>query len=289
MQALGNTLADPGPAGREVGPDWRQSRPDRAAGDTYNPPREPSIDSSRSHVMTSAGVSSGLLLIGAGFGRTGTTSLKQALERLGLGPCYHMQTAMTRPGHARFWIRARGGGLTAEDYRRFFAGYRSTVDWPACEFYRELMAAYPQAKVLLNVRDADAWYDSTRATLFAVKDALPWWFPPSVLRMQDAVIWEGRMNGRFADRAAAIAIYQAHIEEVRRAVPAGHLLEYRVEQGWQPLCEFLGVPVPEGEAFPRVNDRRYFERVLRLFRLANWAVPAAVVVLVATCVVYLVA
>ena len=239
--------------------------------------------------MTSAGVSRGLLLIGAGFGRTGTTSLKQALERLGLGPCYHMQTAMTRPGHARFWIRARGGGLTAEDYRRFFAGYRSTVDWPACEFYCELMAAYPQAKVLLNLRDADAWYDSTRATLFAVKDALPGWFPQSVLRMQDAVIWDGWMGGRFTDRAAALAVYDAHIREVRRAVPAERLLEYRVEQGWPPLCEFLGVPVPDGVPFPRVNDRRDFERMLRMFRLANWAAPLAVVGAIAAGIAWFVA
>lgn len=239
--------------------------------------------------MTTADPSRGLLLIGAGFGRTGTTSLKLALERLGLAPCYHMQTAMTRPGHARFWLRARQGKVTAADFRRFFDGYRATVDWPACEFYRELMTAYPEARVLLNVRDAGAWYDSTRAMLFAVKDALPWWFPPSVLRMQEAVIWDGRMQGRFADRGAAIAVYEAHVREVRQAVPAARLLEYRVEQGWRPLCEFLGVPVPEGVPFPHVNDRRYFERVLRLLRFANWAVPATAIALAVALAVQLVA
>jgi Sulfotransferase domain len=228
--------------------------------------------------MSAGAPDAGLVLIGAGFGRTGTTSLKQALELLGLGPCYHMQTAMTRPGHARFWIRARKGEVAADGFRRFFDGYRATVDWPACEFHRELMAAYPQARVLLNVRDADAWYDSTRATLFAVKDALPWWFPRSVLRMQDAVIWHGRMDGQFADRAAAIAAYEAHIREVRTTVPPERLLEYRVEQGWAPLCAFLGVPVPAGVPFPRVNDRRYFQRVLRGFRIANWAVPLTAVI-----------
>lgn len=219
----------------------------------------------------------GLILIGAGFGRTGTTSLKQALELLGLGPCYHMQTAMTRPGHARFWLRARSGEVNAEGFRRFFRRYRATVDWPACQFHRELMAAYPHAKVLLNVRDADAWYDSTKQTLFAVKDALPWWFPRSVLRMQDAVIWDGCMQGRFEEREAAIAAFHAHIDEVRSSVPPERLLEYRVEQGWQPLCAFLGVPVPAGVPFPRVNDRQYFQRVLLGFRIANWAVPMAVI------------
>jgi hypothetical protein len=223
----------------------------------------------------------GLVLIGAGFGRTGTTSLQRALESLGFGPCYHMQTAMTRPGHARFWIRARRGEVTAGEFRRFFRRYRATVDWPACEFYRELMTAFPHAKVLLSSRDADAWYDSTRSTLFAVKDALPWWFPPSVLRMQDAVVWNGRLNGQFENRALAITAYQAHMDEVRRTVPAGRLLEYRVEQGWEPLCGFLGVPEPKGVEFPRINDRKYFSRVLRMFRIANWAVPLALLVLLA--------
>jgi hypothetical protein len=102
-----------------------------------------------------------------------------------------------------------------------------------------------------GLRDPEAWYDSTRATLFAVKDALPWWFPPSVLRMQDAVVWNGR------------------------------LLEYRVEQGWGPLCGFLGVPEPEDVAFPRSNDRKYFARVLRMFRIVNWAVPFVLLVLLA--------
>jgi hypothetical protein len=192
-----------------------------------------------------------------------------------------MQTAMMRPGHARFWIRARRSEVSADDFRRFFRGYRATVDWPACEFYRELMAAFPNAKVLLNVRDADAWYDSTRSTLFAVKDALPWWFPPSVLRMQDAVVWNGRLNGPFANRERALAAYLAHADEVRRVVPADRLLEYRVEQGWGPLCRFLGVPEPDGLEFPRINDRKYFSRVLRMFRILNWAVPLALLALLA--------
>jgi hypothetical protein len=97
--------------------------------------------------------SNSLALIGAGFGRTGTTSLKKALEILGLGPCYHMRAAMSRPSHARFWIRASTD--PAVDFRHFFRGYRASVDWPACEFYRELMAAFPDAKVLLNVRDPE--------------------------------------------------------------------------------------------------------------------------------------
>lgn len=218
----------------------------------------------------------GLRLIGAGFGRTGTTSLMHALERLGFGPCYHMQVAMTRPGHARFWIRVQQT-KSVNDLRLFFRGYRATVDWPACEFYRELMIAFPDAKVLLNVRDADAWYDSMRTTIFAVKRALPWWIPPSILRMHDAVIWNGRLNGQFSQREATIAAYHAYNDEVRRVVPPDRLLEYRVDQGWGPLCAFLGVAEPIGVPFPRVNDRAYFQRLLTLFRIANWAVPASLV------------
>jgi hypothetical protein len=228
-----------------------------------------------------------VVVIGAGFGRTGTTSLKRAIEILGLGPCYHMQIAMTRPGHARFWLRAKSGSVSAAEWRKFFRNYGATVDWPACEFYRELMVAFPSAKILLNVRDPESWYDSTHSTLYAVKDALPTWFPASVLRMQDALIWRGRFKGQFADRASAIAEYRAHIAEVREFVPADRLLEYRVEQGWEPLCDFLKRPVPVSIEFPRVNDRRYFQRVLTLFRIANWLAPIiALVAILGTCLFF---
>lgn len=215
-----------------------------------------------------------LHVIGAGFGRSGTTSLTRALEILGYGPCYHMQVAMTRPGHARFWIRARAGEPV--DFRRFFRRYRATVDWPSCEFYRELMATYPEARVLLNLRDPDEWYDSMVETLWAVRDAWPWWLPATILRMHDTVIWQARFNGEFADRARAIAAYRAHRDEVRQSVPPGSLLEYEVTAGWGPLCEFLGRPVPEGVPFPRLNDRRFFRRVLFALRISTWLVPAAV-------------
>jgi Sulfotransferase domain len=215
----------------------------------------------------------GLQVIGAGFGRSGTTSLTRALEILGCGPCYHMQVTMTRPWQARFWIRARAGKTV--DYRRFFRGYRATVDWPSCEFYRELMAVYPDARVVLNVRDADSWYESMRETLWAVQFAWPWWCPKTILRMHDAVIWQGRFRGRFADRAAAIAVHAAHLAEVRRSVPPGRLLEYSVAQGWQPLCAFLGRPVPDGVPFPVLNDRRFFRLVLRALRVSGWLVPLA--------------
>jgi hypothetical protein len=214
-----------------------------------------------------------LQVIGAGFGRTGTTSLKKALEILGLGPCYHMQVTMTRLHHPYFWLRAHA--QEPVDYRRFFRRYRSAIDWPACEFYRELMAAFPQARVVLTVRDPARWYDSVAETLRAIGRVFPWWFPPAIARMQDAIIWDGRFGGRFVDRDAAIAAFVAHIEEVQRVVPAARLLVYDVAEGWEPLCRFLDRPVP-AQAFPRLNDRDFFRRIMLALRIAEWAVPLAV-------------
>lgn len=212
----------------------------------------------------------GLTVIGAGFGRTGTTSLKAALERLGCGPCYHMQTAMTRPGHASFWRRARHGRAA---FRGFLRGYRSAIDWPACEFYRELMEDFPQARVILTTRPAGAWYDSVRDTLWQIDQAWPWWFPQSIRRMHDEVIWNARFGGRFLDRDQAIAVYEAHLDEVRRTVPPERLLVFDVAQGWAPLCRFLDRPVPADEPFPRLNDRRNFARIVAALRFAGWAAP----------------
>lgn len=219
-----------------------------------------------------------LQVIGAGFGRTGTTSLKKALEILGLGPCYHMQTAMTRLHHPYFWLRAQAH--EAVDFRGFFRRYRAAIDWPACEFYRELMAACPEAKVVLTVRDPERWYDSVAETLWAIGRAFPWWFPPAIARMQDAIIWDGRFQGRFADRAAAISAFKGHLDEVQRTVPPDRLLVFDVAEGWAPLCTFLGRPIP-AQPFPRLNDREFFRRIMLALRVAEWGLPLAALGVVA--------
>ena len=215
-------------------------------------------------------------MIGAGFGRSGTTSLRAALQLLGYDPCYHMQSAMTHPSHLKFWIRAQAGEPV--DFPRFFRHYRAVVDWPACEFYPALVAAFPEAKVLLNVRDPEAWYDSARETLWVIDQVLPWWFPKAMRQMHEDVIWQGRFRGEFLDRAKAIAAYNAHLQEVRRRVPAERLLEFNVREGWGPLCAFLGRPVPAQVPFPHLNDRGLFKRLILALRVANWLVPAFVVV-----------
>lgn len=237
-------------------------------------------------------------VIGAGLGRTGTLSLKAALEELGFSRCYHMVEVLAQMEHARVWDAAARG--EAVDWDRLFEGYRATVDWPGCSFYRELMQRYPEAKVILTVRDPERWYDSARQTIYSVRDAFPAWtrwvFPRMRVfrRMTERVIWDGVFRGRFEDRAAAIEAFNRHNEQVRRDVPADRLLVYEVGQGWGSLCAFLGVPVPEGKPFPHLNDavefRQRIEHGARVVRRIGYGILAAanlVVVLVAAMVIRL--
>jgi len=218
-----------------------------------------------------------LKVIGAGFGRTGTTSLQAALERLGFGPCYHMGEVFSQPEHIPLWLAAHRGEPV--DWERLFGSYRAAVDWPTCTFYRELMRRYPEARVLLTVRNPERWYESALNTVYTAQRQRPpasWLFAaiPQVRRfvgLADTLVWEGTFGGAFEDKAHAIRVFNAHIEEVKRAVPPERLLVFDVSEGWEPLCAFLGVPVPD-EPFPRLNDAaafreqaswRFFARVLR--------------------------
>jgi len=219
-------------------------------------------------------MSDGLQVIGAGFGRSGTMSLRKALQMLDYGPCYHMKVTLTNYSHMKFWVRARAG--RAVDYRKLFRGYKATVDWPACEFYKELMTTFPDAKVLLNTRDPAEWYDSMIDTIWAIQPVFPWWFPKVVRKMHDDIIWNSRFNGEFTDRVKAIQVYKAHLDEVRRTVPPERLLVYDVKDGWKPLCDFLGRPVPQDAAFPNLNDRLFFRRVMLALRVLEWLVPALI-------------
>jgi hypothetical protein len=207
-------------------------------------------------------------VIGVGFGRTGTMSLKLALEQLGFGPCYHMTEIVKNPGHARLWRTAHSGQPV--DWAELFARYRATVDWPACHYYRELMDAFPEAKAILTIRDPDQWYESMVNTLYSLKTAadarlLARREEPGVkdaLTMPGSRIWEETFAGRFEDRQHAIAVFEQHNAEVIRNVPAVRLLVYRVSAGWQPLCEFLGVGPPD-DAFPRINSTQSFREYNR--------------------------
>ena len=209
-------------------------------------------------------------VIGAGFGRTGTLSLKAALETLGFGPCYHMTELFQHPDHVSYWEAAMNG--EAVDWQTLFANYRATVDWPGCTFYAELMVAYPDAKVLLSVRDPERWYDSVINTIYQTSNLLK---PPlgslrtllmrlvspqisRIVGMINKMIWQNTFDDRFEDKAHALEVFQQHIEEVTQHVPADKLLVYNVKEGWEPLCAFLGVEIPADTPFPHLNDRGSF-------------------------------
>jgi hypothetical protein len=213
-------------------------------------------------------------IIGAGMARTGTLSTKQALEELGFSRCYHMIELLTHPEHVSHWEAAARGAPV--DWDALFAGYQATVDYPGFPYYRQLMERYPEAKVLLNVRDAESWYESVRATIYQVapstmqKVLMSLKLPFSrrlrrmvrIFRMGKSVMWQGLFGGRFEDREHAIAVYNRHNEEVQRIVPPERLLVYQVKEGWEPLCRFLGAPVPD-KPFPRLNDRDTFRERLK--------------------------
>ncbi|TQN28464.1 hypothetical protein FHX37_3809 [Haloactinospora alba] len=201
-----------------------------------------------------------MMVLGAGFGRTGTLSLKSALERLGFGPCYHMVELLKRPEQAPLWLSAADGQA---DWPRIFDGYQATVDWPGCAFWRELTRQYPQAKVILTVRDPERWWQSVNSTFFNNDSgALPSREGP----MGELInkLMAGVLDGGPDDRERAITAFQRHNEEVQASVPAEQLLVFEVAQGWQPLCDFLGATPPD-EPFPHVNDSSEFHRILSTY------------------------
>lgn len=207
-----------------------------------------------------------LKVIGAGFGRTGTLSACTALNQLGF-PCYHMFEVLENKqnkSHLDFWRTvANTPPGTQFDWQQVFANYSATIDNPACCVWRELLVAYPDAKVLLTVhpRGAEAWYESTIDTIYFTETMWQFKFLELVTpfgrkmgEMSRKLIWQRSHKGTMNNREAAIAHYHQHIADVKAAVPAGQLLIYSVDQGWAPLCAFLGVSEPLGE-FPNVNDR----------------------------------
>jgi hypothetical protein len=194
-----------------------------------------------------------LTVIGAGFGRTGTLSLKLALDQLGFGPCYHMVEVFKNPKAPGYWVAA--ADRQPLDWKEVFAGYRSTVDWPSATFWRELAQAFPAAKVVLTLRDAESWYASTQATIFKRDFDDP---DDPCQRMVRATI--GRLfDQRLHDKDKLIEVYERHNETVRRTIPPERLLVYNVADGWAPLCGFLGVPVPDAP-MPKVNSSEDFPR-----------------------------
>lgn len=224
-----------------------------------------------------------LEVIGAGFGRTGTLSLKAALEQLGFVKCHHMKAVAASNDQVVAWQAIASG--EAPDWDRIFDGYRAACDWPSCDHFEALLERYPDARVVLGVRDENRWYESVASTIYAASVEFPrfvGWLVPRVgrfNRMVYATVWDGTFGGRFEDRAHAIQVYRDHIERVKRVVPPEKLLVFEAKDGWEPLCRFLDRPVPAGP-FPHLNDAATIHRGLRALRIAKWLLPAALLALV---------
>lgn len=209
-------------------------------------------------------------VIGAGFGRNGTLSLKHALERLGFDKCYHMLELSLEKDEDLAWLAlARGEPV---DFDKLFEGYQASVDWPSCNFWREQLAWYPDARVILSERDPERWYESIMNTIYPSSLAVREMDDPMMrrrTRMVFEVIWDGLFGGRMEDKDHVIDVYLRHNQQVKDEVPPEKLLVFESSQGWQPLCDFLEVPVPD-EAYPRVNTTEDFRAMVKA-RMADAA------------------
>lgn len=191
-----------------------------------------------------------LRVIGAGFGRTGTDSMRWALNMLGFGPTHHMFEVVEHPRQKELW-RALAKGATP-DWERLFAGYHACVDWPSAHYWRDLILVYPDAKVLLTWRTPESWWSSFERTILPMIAAGD--DPDSLGR---TLIERQTFGGRMEDRDHAIATYNAHNDAVIATVPADRLLVYKLGDGWKPLCAHLGVAEPN-EPYPHRNPAAEF-------------------------------
>jgi len=198
----------------------------------------------------------GLKVIGAGVGRTGTYSLKLAINELEFGLCHHMEEVLhNMPGQVPLWSAAAAG---EPDWSQIYDGYESAVDWPTACFFRELLSEYPTAKFILTERDPERWADSFGATIYkllAGKDEAPEEMQAWLDMASDVIAKTGFPPG--LDRNALVNAFIAHVDAVKETIPANQLLVFEVRQGWEPLCDFLGAPIPATE-FPRTNHREEF-------------------------------
>ncbi len=217
-----------------------------------------------------------LKIIGAGNGRTGTVSMKVALEKLGFGPTYHMYELFENPSRVTYWKEAYNQGST--DWDALFEGYQSTVDYPGFLLYQELYNYFPGSKVILTARDPESWYESARQTIFTASPNFIQKLKiltklPFSKRMRDLMpvfalvdyLWDHVYEGKIHDKDYMINAYVEHQEQVKSNIPAEDLLVFNVGDGWEPLCQFLDVPVPS-YPFPRTNERHKFKNNLAMIR-----------------------
>lgn len=230
-----------------------------------------------------------LEVIGAGFGRTGTASLKQALEELGYVKCHHMSEVFGDSRQADWWDRASRG--EAVNWHEVFDGFKACVDWPSATYYKELAACFPDAKVILSTRDPESWYRSARESVYPISVAFPPWITAlskpmrKLKRATIRAVWDGTFESRFEDKAYALRVFHRHIDEVKEAIPADRLLIHRATDGWEPLCQFLGKSIPDSP-YPRVNESARARRILRVLRVLNWLPLFLAIILIGILIVW---
>ena len=213
-------------------------------------------------------------IIGAGLPRTGTNTLKECLEKLGYNKTYHMKELLVHPENLHYWKTLNDTGSTNWD--GLYNGYQATVDFPCYPWYKEHMKRYPDAKVILTTRPFDKWYESVYSTIW---QAGPQTLPQKLVMMSKLIlnprlrsviscvklaksrIFGVTFEGKFMDKAASEKLFLKHHEDVKASVPADKLLIFEASQGWEPLCKFLGVPVPN-EPFPHLNKKENFKEML---------------------------
>ena len=222
-------------------------------------------------------------VIGAGYGRTGTSSFQKALEILGFGKCYHMRDAINY-GHYELWVEisdSRDPKLIRDLMDK--GGYRSTCDMPSAIYWKEQMKAYPDAVVILNVRDPEKWYKSWMDTVallqpdfdecpFGIRivQGLDLYKLKNFFAMSYRTITMDTFHGDLSKKNM-IKTYNLHVEDVRSSCPPGKLLEFSFTDGWEPLCKFLNVPIPD-EPYPNLNDAVSFKRMTFAVNIVGWII-----------------
>jgi len=195
----------------------------------------------------------------AGFPRTGSASLKVALEMLGFAPCYHMAECIVRPPHWPMFIAAAEGRPV--DWDALFQGFKACADAPACMFWREIATHYPKAKIIIALRDPERWYRSTQETVCSAELSETFKRAPKEF---NEMLWKIGFHPddpKCHDKARMIARFLAHNEAVHRAIPRERLLEFDPAGGWEKLCAFLGVAVP-AHPFPHHNTTDEFQAMV---------------------------
>jgi len=211
-------------------------------------------------------------VIGAGLGRTGTSSLQAALEELIGGNCYHMKTILLQPAHLQVWHDLATGKTSKINWKRLFECYTASVDFPVCIYYRELMEIFPKAKIILTHRDPELWWNSfIRLQNLVNKARLLSFCVPRLQKVScftEKIIIDDFFDGKL-EKQNCIKIFERHNASVRATVPKDRLLDYNIKQGWEPLCDFLNVKIPD-TPFPHLNSG--IEPLQKLFRktLSRW-------------------